>query len=107
MSHDSVFTFTGILELPFLIATVVFAFLVAKKLKGGVFGQGMTLIAWGALVMAAGHIHMQIEMFAGFNLFKMIAGDMGGAILWSIALLITWALTFFGFYGIYKAAGSR
>lgn len=49
MNHDTIFHYTAVLELPFLIATVVFAFLVAGKLKGGEFGKGMLLIAWGGI----------------------------------------------------------
>ncbi len=104
MNHDSIFGYTAVLELPFLIATVVFAFLVAAKLKGGVFGKGMSMIAWGALVMAIGHAHMQLEMFTGINLFKFLFGEVIGSIAWGVALLITWALTSIGFYSISKAA---
>lgn len=104
MNHDTIFHYTAVLELPFLIATVVFAFLVAGKLKGGEFGKGMLLIAWGALVMAVGHIHMQWEMFTGVNLFQTILGSTFGSFTWGAALLATWALTTYGFYSIYQAA---
>lgn len=104
MNHDSIFAYTAVLELPFLFATVVFAFLVAGKLKGGVFGKGMALIAWGALVMAVGHAHMQLEMFTGINVFEALLGEVAGSVAWGTALLITWALTSIGFYSIYQAS---
>lgn len=108
MEHSSdvttIFELTTILELPFLIATVVFAFLVASQLKGGVFGKGMTFIAWGALVMAVGHLHMQIEMLFDFNLFQNLFGYTLGSIIWGVALLTTWSLTSYGFYSIYKSS---
>lgn len=60
----------GIMELPFLFISVFFTFLTAYALRGGKFGKGMTLMAWAFLVMAVGYLHMQIEHYYGFNLFK-------------------------------------
>src|SRR2546430_17096550 len=68
---------SGIMEFPFLIISVFFAFATARALKGGRFGKGMNLIAWGFLVMAIGHLHMQVEHFYGFNIFKHILGEIG------------------------------
>lgn len=104
MNPDTIFHYTAVLELPFLIATVIFAFLVAGNLKGGEFSKGMILIAYGALVMAIGHIHMQWEMFTGVNLFQSLLGNALGSFVWGAALLTTWALTTFGFYSIYQAS---
>lgn len=104
MNHDTIFQYTAVLELPFLIATVIFAFLVAGKLKGGEFGKGMLLIAYGALIMAIGHIHMQWEMFTGVNLFQSLLGNTIGSIAWGVALLATWTLTTYGFYTVYQAS---
>jgi hypothetical protein len=58
----------GLLELPFLIIAIIFSFLTAKNLKGGKFGTGMNLLAWGFLVMAIGHLHMQLDHLYDFNL---------------------------------------
>ena len=52
---------TAIVELPFLLVSVFFAFAAAAKMKDGKFGKGMRLLAWGFLVMAIGHLHMQIQ----------------------------------------------
>ena len=96
-----------ILELPFLFLCVFFAFKTAIALKGGVFGKGMNLMAWGFLVMAVGHLHMQLEHLPdgnGINLFKWLLGDMMGQIAWFIALVVTWTLSGLGFYYIYKAS---
>ena len=94
----------GIMELPFLFIAVFFAFLTAYAMKGGKFGKGMTYMAWGFLVMAVGHLHMQIEHYYGFNLFKSLLGQLSGSIAWFIALIITWGLSGLGFYSIYKAS---
>jgi hypothetical protein len=94
----------GIMELPFLFIAVVFAFMTAHSLKGGKFGRGMTFMAWGFLVMAVGHLHMQIEHYYGYNLFQSVLGKMYGTIAWFIALVLTWGLSGMGFYSIYKAS---
>lgn len=93
----------GIMELPFLFIAVFFAFLTAYNMKGGRFGKGMKFMAWGFLVMAVGHLHMQIDHYYGFNLFNSILGQMNGGIAWFAALILTWALSGIGFYHIYRA----
>jgi hypothetical protein len=92
------------MEIPFLLMSVFFAFATAMAMKGGRFGRGMKWIAWGFLVMAVGHLHMQIEHLYGFNLFKYALGDRGGSIIWFVALVITWLFSGLGFYSIYKAS---
>lgn len=94
----------GVMELPFLFIAVLFAFLTAYALKGGKFGKGMTFMAWGFLVMAIGHLHMQIEHYYGINVLKSLLGSMTGSIAWFLALILTWALSGMGFYSIYKAS---
>lgn len=102
-SNSTSFLF-GMMELPFLLISVVFAFLTANALKGGKFGNGMYLVAWGFVVMAVGHLHMQIEHLYGFNLFKTVLGETAGSIAWFLALLTTWCLSSLGFYSIYKTS---
>jgi hypothetical protein len=94
----------GLLEMPFLAIALVFSFLTATKLKGGKFGSGMTLLAWGFVVMALGHLHMQIAHIFSYNIFKNIFGDTLGNYIWFIALILTWGLSALGFYKIYKAS---
>ncbi len=94
----------GLLELPFLIIAVVFSFMTARKLKGGIFGKGMLLLAWGFLVMALGHISMQVNHIYGFDIFNELFGNVGGRYAWFIALITTWGLSILGFYQIYKAS---
>jgi hypothetical protein len=94
----------GVMELPFLFISVFFAFLTAYALRGGRFGKGMTFMAWGFLVMAIGHLHMQIEHYYGINIFKTVLGQMSGSIAWFAALIVTWALSGLGFWSIYKAS---
>jgi hypothetical protein len=94
----------GVMELPFLFIAVLFAFLTAYALRGGKFGKGMTFMAWGFLVMAVGHLHMQIEHYYGINIFKSVLGQMSGSIAWFVALILTWGLSGLGFYSIYKAS---
>jgi hypothetical protein len=105
MKLNTSFLFS-LMELPFLFITVIFAFLTASALNGGKFGKGMYLVAWGFLVMAVGHLHMQVEHFYGFNLFKSVLGDTAGSVAWFIALVMTWGLSSLGFYSIYKASKS-
>lgn len=93
----------GIMELPFLFIAVFFAFLTAYNMKGGQFGKGMKFMAWGFLVMAVGHLHMQIDHYYGFNLFQTVFGQMNGSIVWFAALILTWGLSGTGFYFIYRA----
>lgn len=94
----------GLLELPFLLIAVFFAFRTARALKGGVFGRGMLMIALGALVMAVGHLHMQVNAMWGVDIFGAMFGSALGLVVWVIALIITWGLTGAGFYSIYKAS---
>src|ERR1700742_613817 len=94
----------GVMELPFLFISVFFAFLTAYALRGGRFGKGMTFMAWGFLVMAVGHLHMQIEHYYGINIFKSLLGQISGSIAWFAALVVTWGLSGLGFWSIYKAS---
>jgi hypothetical protein len=97
----------SVMELPFLFISVFFAFSTANALKGGKFGRGMLWLAWGFLVMAVGHLHMQIEHFYGFNLFKSLMGETAGNIMWMVALIITWGFSGLGFYSIYRSATGK
>ncbi len=94
----------GLLEMPFLAIALVFSFLTATRLKGGKFGSGMTLLAWGFVVMALGHLHMQIAHIFDYNIFKKLFGDTLGNYIWFVALILTWGLSALGFYKIYKAS---
>jgi hypothetical protein len=94
----------GLMELPFLFIAVLFAFLTAHACRGGKFGRGMTFMAWGFLVMAVGHLHMQIEHYYGINIFRSVLGQMSGSVAWFIALIVTWGLSGLGFWSIYKAS---
>ena len=55
----------GLLELPFLALCIFFAFVTARALKGGIFGRGMLLLAWGFLVMAVGHLCTNLTSLIG------------------------------------------
>ncbi|HXB05848.1 MAG TPA: hypothetical protein VNW04_01995 [Puia sp.] len=94
----------GVMELPFLFISVFFAFLTAYALRGGKFGKGMTFMAWGFLVMAVGHLHMQVEHYYGINIFKTLLGEISGSVAWFAALIVTWGLSGLGFWSIYKAS---
>ena len=94
----------GVMELPFLFISVFFAFMTAYALRGGKFGKGMSFMAWGFVVMAVGHLHMQIEHYYGINIFKSLLGQMSGSIAWFVALIVTWGLSGLGFWSIYKAS---
>lgn len=103
--HSSNFNlWFGLIEIPFLVFVVVLSFMVASALKGGRFGSGMGYIAWSFLVMAIGHIHMQIQHITDFNLFKYLLGDVGGTTAWFAALIVTWSLATIGFLRLYKAS---
>lgn len=97
----------GLMELPFLFVCIYFAFKTSASLKGGIFGKGMKLMAWGFLVMAVGHMHMQADHFFGINLFNSVLGYVGGNVAWFIALVATWSLSGLGFYSIYKASSGN
>ena len=73
-------------------------------MKGKKFGKGMRMIAWGFLVMAVGHLHMQVQQFTGINVFEKILGKNIGSAAWSLALLVTWGLSALGLYYIYDAS---
>lgn len=94
----------GVLELPFLFLCMYFALRTAGALKGGTFGKGMALMAWGFVVMAVGHMHMQIDHFFDLNIFDTLLGPTLGQVTWIIALMVTWTLSGLGFYYIFKAA---
>jgi hypothetical protein len=92
----------GIIELPFLLVSVFFAFATAHKFRNTRLGKGMRYLAWSFVVMAVGHLHMQVEQFTGINIFKSLLGPNAGLITWSIALLATWGLSAAGLYSIYN-----
>ena len=105
MMHDtSSSDLFGVLELPFLAIAVYFAFMVAFRLRGGAFGRGMQYLAWGFVVMAIGHLHMQIERYTAINIFDTLFGATLGDIVWIIALAVTWTLSAYGFLLIYRTA---
>lgn len=101
MNQSQIF---GLLELPFLAAAVFLAFLVAIKLRGGAFGRGMQYLAWGFVVMAIGHVHMQVEYYTGVNLLDSLLGVRLGNATWILALVATWGLSAYGFLQVYWAA---
>ncbi|RFM30268.1 hypothetical protein [Deminuibacter soli] len=105
--HSDASFWFGLMELPFLFICVVFAFMTASALRGGKFGRGMNLLAWGFLVMAVGHLHMQLDHFYNLNLFRSWFGSIGGALAWFVALVVTWLLSATGFYSMYKAGKGR
>ncbi len=94
----------GLFELPFLFLCIFYAFKTAGALKGGAFGKGMNLMAWGFLVMAVGHLAMQAQHHFGYDVFKELFGYTGGTIAWFVALVVTWSLSGLGFYQIYNAS---
>ncbi len=96
----------GLLELPFLGIALVFSFLNAQALKGGKFGKGMSYLAWGFMVMAVGHLHMQLDYHFGINIFNSLLGVTGGQVAWFLALVVTWGLSGLGFYQIWKVSKS-
>lgn len=97
----------GMLELPFLVLCIFFAFLTAAALKGGLFGRGMMQMAWGFLVMGIGHLLMQIEAVFHVNLLVALLGVALGNVAWVVALIATWGLSGLGFYNIYRASKGR
>ncbi len=103
--HEIGFTqWFGILELPFLLVCIFYSFKTAQTLKGGVFGTGMTYLAWGFIVMAVGHLSLQLINFFGLDIFDWIFSQPLGKVVWFIALMATWGLSAVGFYKIYQAS---
>ncbi len=94
----------SLLELPFLLVGVIFAFLTARALRGGAFGSGMFYIAIGTLIMGVGHLSMTANTLWGFDIFKFIFGEAVGPIVFVVALILTWGFTGLGFYRILKAS---
>ncbi|MEP4532997.1 MAG: hypothetical protein ABJ004_07920 [Cyclobacteriaceae bacterium] len=94
----------SLLELSFLGIAVVFSFMTSKALRGGKFGRGMTYLAWGFLVMGIGHLHMQLDHQFDINIFNSFFGEVGGLIAWFVALTVTWGLSGYGFYQIWKVS---
>ena len=97
----------GILELPFLLITVAFAFLTARNLRGGVFGRGMALLAAGFLIMAVGHLHLQLKHFFDLDIFTVLFDEPVGSLAWFLAHVLTRALSAIGFYSIDSSAKPR
>lgn len=94
----------GLLELPFLFLCIFYCFKTSIALRGGIFSRGMKYLAWGFVVMAVGHIAMQVHHIFGFDVFRDLLGQTVGSLLWFIALSITWGLSAIGFYSIYKVS---
>lgn len=95
--------YLNLLELPFLAVAIFYSFLTAAALRGGIFGHGMFLMAWGMLVMAAGHILMMLNTYFGTDVLHAVFGGLG-TILWVCALMLTWALMGIGLHRIYAAS---
>lgn len=87
-----------------LLVCIVYSFKTAQTLKGGVFGKGMVYLAWGFLVMAVGHLSLQITNFFGIDIFEALLSQPLGKIAWFAALMTTWGLSAYGFYKIYQAS---
>ena len=102
-TFDLAFWF-GILELPFLLLCIIYSFRTAIALKGGVFGKGMNYLAWGFLVMAIGHLAMQIHHIFKYDIFRDFFGLHIGSVLWFLALMVTWGLSAAGFISIYRVS---
>jgi hypothetical protein len=102
-TFNSSFTL-GLIELPFLLVAIIYAFRTAGALQGGIFGRGMGLMAGGMVVMAIGHLLMMSDMIFGVNLLGEVFGATLGGILWVVALLSSWGLVGFGFHSIYRAS---
>lgn len=96
----------GILELPFLLVCIYYSFKTSRTLKGGVFGTGMIYLAWGFLIMAVGHLSLQLINFFGLDIFDWLFSQPLGKVIWFIALMTTWGLSAVGFYKIYHASKS-
>ena len=94
----------SLLELPFLLLGVIFAFVTARSLRGGAFGTGMLFIAIGTLIMGVGHLSMLADDLWGFSVFNVLFGNVAGPIVFVIALILTWGFTGYGFYRIYRAS---
>ncbi|HEX2698363.1 MAG TPA: hypothetical protein VHM28_11705 [Anaerolineales bacterium] len=94
----------SLLELPFLLLGVVFAFITARALRGGAFGVGMMYIAIGTTIMGVGHLSMTADSLFHFNLFNSVFGSTVGPIVFVVALILTWGFTGYGFYRIYRAS---
>jgi hypothetical protein len=94
----------SLLELPFLLVGVVFAFVTARALRGGAFGVGMLYIAIGTSIMGIGHLSMTADSLWGFNLFDALFGATLGPVVFVVALVLTWGLTGYGFYRIYRVS---
>ena len=113
MDHDAMQAATGdvtsmfllsLMELPFLGVAILYSFRTANALRGGIFGKGMNLMAWGLLVMAAGHLLMILDMYLGVNLLLLVLGTVFGTICWVVALILSWGLMGIGFHSIYAAS---
>lgn len=104
MEPDAARHWLSLVEIPVLATAVVFGFLTARALRGGRLGTGMRLIAWGFLVMAVGHLSMQIEALTGVSPIAALLGRRGGQAAWVVALVATWTLTATGFYRLYRAS---
>ncbi len=94
----------SLLELPFLLLGVIFAFITARSLRGGAFGIGMLFIAIGTLIMGVGHVNMIADDLWGFNIFNIVFGNALGPVVFVIVLVFTWGLVGYGFYRIYRAS---
>lgn len=103
MELDSSFVLS-LMELPFLGIAIAFSFRTARAMRGGIFGRGMSLMAWGLLVMAAGHLLMISDTYFGVNVLTATLGVVVGDVLWVAALILSWALMGVGLNSIYVAS---
>lgn len=96
-------TWFSLLELPFIILAIGFSFLNARAFRGGRLGRGMSLLAWGFVIMGIGHLLLMTQQLWGLDLLSRFFGS-AGQFLWLGALAATWVLSGLGFYSMYQVS---
>jgi ABC-type antimicrobial peptide transport system permease subunit len=74
-SAEAVATWLRAAELPSLLLAIVFSFLAARALSGGMFRREMSVLPRGFLVTGVAHLHMQVDRSLGFDLLSSLFGE--------------------------------
>ncbi len=100
-----------LLEVPFLLVTVVFAIRASRACRGPspaldpqLLGRGLGLLTIGFVFMGIGHLLMQTEASLGVDPLVALLGPGLGPTVWYVTLVLTWGFSCLGFYQILNAS---
>lgn len=90
----------GVLELPFLLVCLVYAWLSTRAMQDGILGRGLRYLLWGLILLTLLHICTQFLGIIGWQSaeWPFYAGFR------SLLYIGVWGCFAFGFYHLYQVS---